>query len=83
MTEEQWFGLLFLILGIYCLICSLWKRKFILYRLKAQRIAGILEEAGAHAFYCLMGAVLVAGGLKLRVRSEPRERIVDCQGWCG
>ncbi len=31
MNEEQWFGLLGLIVGLYLFVCATWKRDFFLY----------------------------------------------------
>ena len=66
MSEEQWFGLVLVVLGVYFIVCSQWGRTFILYKLKVQRAIGLFGEQAAHALYLLLGIVaLIAGVLKL------------------
>ncbi len=36
MNEEQWFGLLGLIVGLYLFVCATWKRDFFLYDWKVR-----------------------------------------------
>ena len=63
MSEEQWLGVLMLLIGAYFLICSLWARNFLLYKLKVGRVAGVFGEKAAHRFYTVLGVILVAAGL--------------------
>ena len=63
MSQEQWLGLLILVIGIYFVVCSLWARNFLLYRLKAQRVSGVFGEGVAHRFYTILGVILIAAGL--------------------
>lgn len=63
MSNEQWMGVLILVVGIYFLVCSLWARNFLLYRLKVQRATRVFSERSAHRFYTLLGVILVAAGL--------------------
>ena len=65
MTENQIVGLFVLLGGIYFLVCSIWGRNFFLYKLKAQRVAGIFGEPNAHAFYTILGVVLLGAGIAM------------------
>ena len=66
MTEEQWFGLLGLIVGLYLFVCSTWKRDFFLYDWKARRAIAWYGEEKAHLGFQVGGAVvMIVGVLKL------------------
>jgi hypothetical protein len=63
MSEEQWLGVLILAIGLYLLICSLWARNFVLYRLKVQRAAGVFGESAAHRLYMVLGVIMIGAGV--------------------
>lgn len=58
MSEEQWFGLVLVVLGVYFIVCSLWGRTFILYKLNVQRAIGLFVTSVRIVFTI---AVLLAG----------------------
>jgi hypothetical protein len=49
MTSEQIVGLVSVLVGAYLLVCSLFAREFVRYRLKIRRAAGIFGDKFAHA----------------------------------
>ena len=66
MNEEQWFGLLGLIVGVYLFVCATWKRDFFLYDWKVQRAIGWYGEERAHTGFQVGGViVMILGVLKL------------------
>ena len=66
MNEEQWFGLLGLIVGVYLFVCATWKRDFFLYDLKVQRAIAWYGEERAHRSFQVGGViVMILGVLKL------------------
>ena len=66
MNEEQWFGLLGLIVGLYLFVCATWKRDFFLYDWKVQRAIAWYGEEKAHLGFQIGGViVMIVGVLKL------------------
>ncbi len=66
MNQEQWFGLLGLIVGVYLFVCATWKRDFFLYDLKVQRAIAWYGEERAHRAFQVGGViVMILGVLKL------------------
>ena len=66
MNEEQWFGLLGLIVGLYLFVCATWKRDFFLYDWKVQRAIAWYGEGKAHLGFQIGGViVMMVGVLKL------------------
>jgi hypothetical protein len=54
-------GLLFIVIGLFMLICSLLKTNFIIYRLLVAR-SKILWGEHVHKFYTGIGAILIILG---------------------
>ena len=66
MNEEQWFGLLGLIGGVYLFVCATWKRDFFLYDWKVQRAIAWYGEERAHTAFQVFGVIVtILGVLKL------------------
>ena len=66
MNEEQWFGLLGFIVGLYLFVCATWKRDFFLYDWKAQRAIAWYGEEKTHRGFQIGGVmVMIVGVLKL------------------
>jgi hypothetical protein len=62
-SEGQWIGVLLIAVGVYLLVCSIWARGFLLYRLKTRRAAKVFGETVAHRFYTVLGVILTVAGI--------------------
>jgi len=62
-NEERWIGLVVLGGGVYFLVCSLWARNFLLYRLTVRYASRVTSESTAHRFYAILGVILIVAGL--------------------
>jgi len=63
MTSEQWIGVLIMGIGVYFIVCSIWFRDFVLYKLKVQRAIDWYGEDVAHVGYLVVGIVAFVGGI--------------------
>lgn len=65
MTDEQWIGVLVLIVGLYFVVCATAFPGFFFIKMKVAQAKAIFGEKTANRFYLGLGVVaLLAGALK-------------------
>lgn len=62
MTEESIYGLLFIIIGFFPIVCSVLNFNWYFNNRKAQGVVRLLGRNGARVFYIILGVIIVILG---------------------